>query len=93
MLVLVWALLVGLVVLQFAPGLPKTTGGWALLVVLGPPLYLGLEWIFGKVFSRATGERISTSRFSFARVAVALVFALIFIAPFAWWLLRTRFAG
>lgn len=61
MLVLVWTLLVGLAVLQFVPGVPKTTGGWVLLVMLGPPLYLGLEWLFGKMFSRATGERVSQS--------------------------------
>jgi hypothetical protein len=92
-LVVVWAALAGLVVLQLAPNVPETRGGWALVVVLGPPVYLGLEWVFGGLFSKETGARISASRFSVARIAVALLIALVVIAPFAWWYLRTRLAG
>jgi hypothetical protein len=55
-----WALAVGAIVLQVAPDVPKTIAGWVVLIVGGPPVYLGLEWMFG------AGARISNSRFSFA---------------------------
>jgi hypothetical protein len=93
MFFLVRALAVGAIVLQVAPDIPKTIAGWVVLIVGGPPVYLGLEWMFGRLFNKETGARISDSRFSFARIFVAPIFALIVLAPIAWLLLRTRVAG
>lgn len=85
----VWALSAVLLVLQILPGTPKSTLGWILLLVVGPPVYVGLEWASSRLFSAKAGVRISSARFSFARIMVALAIALVVLAPLAWWLLRS----
>jgi hypothetical protein len=84
----VWAIIAALLILQLVPGVPNTGRGWALLLVLGPPVYVALEWAADRLFNAGTGARISSARFSFARIAVALVFVLIALAPVAWWFFR-----
>jgi len=58
-LVAIWAVLVGLVVLELHPFLPSGAWGWALLVAAGPPLYGALELLGSKLFGREAGRRIS----------------------------------
>ncbi len=41
---------------------------WAILIVLGIPLYLYGEWASEKLFSPAKGERISGKTFSWTRI-------------------------
>lgn len=84
-----WAMFAVLLALQLLPDTPKTTRGWVLLLALGPPAYAVLEWASSRLFSAETGARISSARFSFARVVVALVVVLVALAPFAWWLIRS----
>lgn len=84
----VWAIVAALLILQLVPGIPSTGRGWALLLVLGPPVYVALEWAADRLFDARTGARISSARLSLARIAVALVFGLIALAPFAWWFFR-----
>lgn len=67
---------------------PKTTRGWALLLMVGPPAYFFLDWVGGRLFSPEIGARISPARFSWARIAYATVVALILLAPVVWWGLR-----
>lgn len=72
-------------------GLPLTTmgwRGWVVLLAAGPPAYLALEWASGRLFSPESGARISSARFSLARIAVALAVTLIVLVPFAWWFVR-----
>jgi putative copper export protein len=85
-----WFFLVGFLILQQWPDLPKTKLGWFLLVLLGPPIYLLGEGFFGWLFSKERGERISNKRFSLLRIAFALsIVLLIFIvATVASFLLR-----
>ena len=84
-----WAMFAVLLLLQLLPDTPKTTRGWMLLLVLGPPAYVVLEWASSRLFSSKTGAQISSAGFSFARVVVALIVVLVALAPFAWWLLRS----
>jgi hypothetical protein len=84
----VWVIVAALLALQLVPDVPGTVRGWLLLLVVGPPAYLALEWASGRMFNAETGARVSTARFSLARIAVALVVMLVALAPFAWWFLR-----
>jgi hypothetical protein len=84
-----WAMLALMVVLELLPDTPRTTRGWVLVLVLGPPVYAAAEWTSSRVFSDRNGARISSARFSVARVAVALVVTLVALAPFIWWSLRS----
>ncbi|HSM92253.1 MAG TPA: hypothetical protein VLT47_05145 [Anaeromyxobacteraceae bacterium] len=83
-----WAIAAALLVLQLLPDVPTTARGWLLLLVFGPPAYLALEWASGRMFNAETGARVSTARFSLARIAVALAVISAALVPFAWWLLR-----
>lgn len=84
-----WALLAALVALQLLPWTPRTTRGWVLLLVVGPPAQLALEWASSALFSARTGARVSDARFSVGRIAVALLVALIALAPLGWWVVRS----
>lgn len=88
-MLLAWAIFALLLVLELLPDPPKTTRGWVLLLVIGPPAYGALEWGSSRLFSSKTGARISSARFSVLRVTVALLAALVALAPFAWWVLRS----
>lgn len=83
-----WALYALLLLLQILPDTPSTPRAWALLLVIGPPTYFVLEWTSGRLLGAEAGARISPARFSLARVALALLVAVIALAPFAWWFLR-----
>lgn len=83
-----WAILAGLLVLQLLPDAPGTARGWAVLLVLGPPASLALAWGAERLFGEAAGARISSARFSIARIAVGAVACLAALAPLIWWLLR-----
>jgi hypothetical protein len=83
-----WAIVAALLILQIAPDTPRSVRGWALLLVAGPPVYVAIEWASGRLLSAEMGVRISSARFSFARIAVAVLVMSIVLAPFAWWFLR-----
>jgi hypothetical protein len=80
-----WLLLVGLILLQFWPNLPRSTTQWALVIVFGPPLYLLGELVFGWLFSDRHSRAISQSTFSFLRILVALPVLLVLVG-LCWWL-------
>jgi hypothetical protein len=82
-----WAMFAVLLILQLLPDTPKTTRGWVLLLVFGPPAYALLEWAAGRRSAKA-GAQPSQTRFSFARVGVALLVLLVMFAAFTWWFLR-----
>jgi uncharacterized membrane protein YqjE len=80
---MVWLLLGAILVLQLWPDLPSTRRQWALLLVMGPPLYvlgeLACAWLFSQ--SRSYAKK----RFSITRIALALPIAIAWFA-LAWWL-------
>jgi len=74
-----WLLVCGLALLEIAPHFPQTTLRWALLVVLGPPLYVLGEALGAWVFSPERGYRISPKSFSVLRLVFALVIVLLIV--------------
>jgi len=68
---LAWLFLVALLTLEFGPNLPKSTSGWLLFVIVGPPLYILAEAFVGWMFSSQHGYAISPRRFSLARLLIA----------------------
>lgn len=74
--VVVWFFLVGLLALSVWPNLPRSK---FLFIALGPPLYLLGEGFFGWLFSEKHGRAISQSKFSGARILIALVVILAFL--------------
>lgn len=67
------------VVVSFARAWPSTIRGWLALLVLGPPAYLFLEYLGGKILSPKLGYAVSKSKFSVARIALLLFFELCII--------------
>lgn len=77
--------LVGLevaVLLAYGGPWPATRRGWILLLVLGPPAYLFLEWLADRVLARVEklGGEADGRLFSWRRVLVALVAFLVLIS-------------
>jgi len=66
--------------LEIAPHFPQTTLQWALLIVLGPPLYVLGEALGAWVFSPERGYRISPKSFSILRLVFALMIVLLVLA-------------
>lgn len=54
------------------PSLPQSAIQWALLLALGPPLYLVGEIIFSCLLTDERGRRVSEARFSFLRIGLVL---------------------
>lgn len=84
---LVWLVVCGLLLAQLWPDLPRTQAQWALLLVVGPPLYLlgeaGSAWLQAMAQRRADMGK----GFSWLRIACALPVAL------AWFALCWLFAS
>lgn len=78
------ALIVGIVVLllllDIFPHLPNSPIGWVILVGLGVPFWLLLEWFGQKILSKKLGHRISERPFSGIRIICAFAAILIFCA-------------
>ena len=83
-LALGWLALAGLLLLQLWPDLPSTWRRLALVVGLGPPLYVFAEGTFGWLVSPKHGAAISRQRFSAVRIGIALLLAFAWFAV-AWW--------
>ena len=81
-----WLFIVGLIVLNFWPYLPKSKTQWFLLIAIGPPLYVFTREGSGWLFSRRHGYAISQRSFSVARILVAL-FMFLAVYAFVWWVL------
>jgi hypothetical protein len=77
---LIWPFLVGYSLLSLYPDYPKNKRQWLLVIILGPPANVLGEALFGWIFSREHGYRISKSSFSVFRILFAIA---VFIALFA----------
>jgi len=75
-----WLVIFGIVLLYVAPDFPRTTVQWALLFVLGPPIYVLGEALGAWLFSPDRGHRISAKRFSLLRIVYALLVIALIVA-------------
>lgn len=74
------------ILLDGLPLVPRTERGWILLLLLGPPVLLALEWAGGVLWDDETGAMCG-ARFSFARLAAALAVLLSACGALAWFFL------
>lgn len=77
---LVWLLVGALLTLQLWPDLPGSRRHWALLLALGPPLYVALEAWSAWVLSESHGWAASRKRFSVVRILLLLPVVLFWLA-------------
>jgi hypothetical protein len=83
--VVTWAVLVGLCILMLWPSLPTSSRQWGFLVAFGPPAYLGLELLGEWLFSTEHGYAISKKRgTSGARILVAVVVMSVLLVGILW---------
>ena len=88
---IVWTIVAILVIIESVPETPTTIRGWVLLLLLGPPVYVAVEWAVEKLISAKMGSRISPARFSFRRIGILLfVMVVIPAAVVVWSLTRAR---
>jgi hypothetical protein len=71
-----------LMLLYIYPHWPIDFIGWILLVVVGIPAYLCLEFISTWFFCSKRGHKVSTGNFSFKRIIIGTVFVLVAIIAF-----------
>jgi hypothetical protein len=82
-----WAMLGALILLEIAPHTPRTRQGWILLLIVGPPAYLALTWLGERLVSPRLGARISSARFSLARILIGVLAGSVLVALSVWWFL------
>ncbi|WP_440113496.1 hypothetical protein [Acidovorax sp. BL-A-41-H1] len=77
---LAWLVVCGLLLVQLWPDLPRSRARWALLLAVGPPLYLlgeaGSAWLQAMAQRRAGMDK----GFSWLRIVCALPVALVWFA-------------
>ena len=78
--VLAWLFILGLLILEFGPDLPKSKSRWLLFIAVGPPLYILGSAFFDWLLSRQHGDAVSPRQFSAARVLIALPIVLLLVA-------------
>ena len=83
--VLIWLFLAGFALLTLWPSIPSSRGGWLLLVVIGPPLYVAGEFLAERGWSSKFGQTISEhpSR-TFRIVAGVIVGSVLLLAILIW---------
>lgn len=62
-----------LTLLYIYPHWPIDISGWFILILLGIPISLILEWLGEIIFTKESGQKISNKTFSFKRLIIALV--------------------
>lgn len=65
--------------LDIFPHRPNSLAGWLILVIVGIPSWIIIEWFGEIVFSKKLGYRISDKPFSGVRIIYALVVFLAFL--------------
>ena len=77
-----WALLAGICLVETWPKWPETKGQWAILVVVGPPLYILFEWLGEKILMPTNRPVQNSSAVSFRRILVLLFRLAVLFAVF-----------
>jgi hypothetical protein len=86
----IWAILIGLILLEVFPYTPRTTREWVTLLVCGPPAYIVVAWLCERVLPTPL-PGFSPERFSlkwFAMMATAIVIGSALVAFSVWLSLR-----
>jgi hypothetical protein len=73
----------GLIFLYIYPHRPIDVVGWLILIFVGIPINLLVEWIGERVFSHRIGQELSDKRTSVKRIIVALFVILALIGFFS----------
>jgi hypothetical protein len=84
--IVVWAVLIGLILLGVFPYKPRTTRGWTVLLVCGPPAYLAVSWL-GERVTGPRAQHLAPKRFSvrwFGMMAFAVVLGSALLAFSVW---------
>ena len=80
--------------LDIFPHKPNSLAGWLILVIVGVPSWVIIEWFGGIVFSEKLGYKISDKPFSGARIIYALVVFLAFLGiMFLFWKILDSLVG
>jgi len=83
------AIYVVLILLYLYPHWPIDLMGWFILIVVGIPISLCLEWIGESLLSERISMKISSKKFSMRRIAFSLVVFLLIsgVLGFFWFVL------
>ena len=65
--------------LDMFPHKPNSLAGWLILVIVGIPSWVIIEWFCGMVFGKKLGSKISDEPFTGARIIYALAVFLAFL--------------
>jgi len=79
-----------MILLEIVPYTPRTFRGWALLLIAGPPVYVGASW-FGERVLSPRPARMSPARFTlawFVWMIAAIVLGSAVVALGVWWAQR-----
>lgn len=68
-----------LILLYIHPHWPIDLVGWLILIVVGIPISLCLEWIGESVFSDKVGLKISSEKFSIKRIVFSLFVSAVIV--------------
>jgi hypothetical protein len=80
--------------LDIFPHKPNSLAGWLILVIVGIPSWVIIEWFGGIVFSKKLGFKISGKPFSGARIIYALAVFLVFLGiMFLFWKILDPLVG
>lgn len=82
-LLLTMGIYLTLIFLYLYPHRPIDLTGWFLLIFIGIPVSVLLEWLGGYIFSHDTGSKISSEKFSIRRLIVALFAFLLVVGTMA----------
>lgn len=75
-----WAVLLLLALFELFPSYPRTVRGWVVLVLLGPLCSGAAVWVGELLADPSLGARISPKPFSWTRILVGVLVALVFLA-------------
>ena len=67
-----------LILFSIYPLKPLEITGWLIIILIGMPILLALEFIGESIFNKKVGMKISEKRFSTFRVIIALLIFLTF---------------
>jgi hypothetical protein len=76
----IWLVMCGLLLLTLWPWRPASPLQWLLFIVLGPLVWVALEYVAGLVLSPKISGRISPRRFSWLRIGYGVVAFLLCFA-------------
>ncbi len=83
-LVIAWALLVGMILLESGLAAPRSAVEWLLLCIAGPPAYLALER-FGRRIAEPRPGATQPPGLSLKRILIGTLVGAAWVALLVWW--------